>query len=158
MNKKLTYPLLVLVLILWGVIFYRIFSGWSDEESAMPLPQRLAERVAPERPVDDSLLLDYRDPFLDNVDGETPMMTEDSLAMAYEYVEETPYVDWSQVQYLGSVNSTGGKAVALVSINGKEYMLKPGETVDGYTLVGQVGSSIAVRYQGQVGTIALQGQ
>lgn len=159
MKKKLTFPLVALVLLLWGAIFYRIFSGLGEEGGSVPLAAviRPKEPIA-ERIKDDSLLLDYRDPFLERAD-EGPAPEGDTLLMAgYEYVEEIPYIDWSQVLYFGSVNnSSGRKAVALVNINGKEYMLKAGETVDGYTLVGRVGNSIAVSYQGQVATITMQG-
>lgn len=157
MKKKLTFPLLVLVLLLWGAIFYRVFSGLGADTDVTPTPKA----VVPSRPAadvtDDTLLLNYRDPFLSNVQ-EAPVMEEDTLVADYGYVEEAaPYVDWSQVQYLGSVNNRGnGKSVALVRINGREYMLTSGETVDGFTLVKQNGLSISMSYSGQVTTVAMQ--
>src|SRR3546814_7981968 len=81
---------------------------------------------------------------------------EEGSFEAYDaYVEEAPYIDWSQVQYLGSV--TGGETVTLVMINGQEYMLKEGDAAEGYTLMGVVANSISVRYEGQVGTVPMQG-
>lgn len=154
MKKKLTIPLLVLTLVLWGAILYRVLSGGSEANvsavNTQPAPKRAATVM--ERPGSDSLLLNYQDPFLIEAEEE---QTDEELVEAYDaYVEEEPYIDWSQVQYLGSV--TGGAAVALVMINGQEYMLKAGDTVDGYTLVGQDGNSITIRYQGQVSTITMQ--
>lgn len=159
MKKKLTIPLLILVLLLWGAIFYRIFSGPGEGGNAPVVAATPAKVAVAERAVDDSLLLDYRDPFLGHM-GALPAMAEDTLMMEeYEYVEEVPYIDWSQVQYFGSVDGgREGKAVALVGVGGREYMMKPGETVEGYTLVGAVGNSIVLNYQGQTGTITLQGK
>ncbi|WP_257667128.1 hypothetical protein [Parapedobacter tibetensis] len=159
MKKKLTYPLLAVVLVLWGLIFYRIFSGLSGSEPVDPV-SKVAPPTEPQREKveDDSLLLNYRDPFLGNM-MEDAIDSADEELYADEYVEPEPYIDWSMVQYYGSVNNTkDGKTVALVSINGREYMLKPGETVDGYTLLSKTGNSIMVSHQGQVGTIAMQGQ
>lgn len=157
MKKKLTFPLLVLVLLLWGAIFYRIFSGLGADNEVIPLPKTtVSAKATTERADDDTLLLNYRDPFLSDVQ-EVIDMEDDSVIMDYEYVEEAPYVDWSQVQYLGSVNNSGsGKAIALVSINGREYMLTSGETVDGFTLLKQNGSSISMSCLGQVTTVAMQ--
>ena len=154
MKKKLTIPLLVLALVLWGVILYRVLAGGGETTvpatNATPQPQQAAATVRPET---DSLLLNYADPFLAEAEAIVP---ESEPTVADDvFVEEMPYVDWSQVQYLGSV--TGGEAVALVMINGHEYMLKAGDTVAGYTLVGQAGHSIAMSYEGQLGTITMQG-
>lgn len=154
MKKKLTIPLLVLALGLWGAILYRLLTGGGETALSAVTVQPTAPKVAVvEKPKADSLLLNYQDPFLEESEVE-PVSNEPMVA--YDtYVEETPYIDWSQVQYLGSI--TGGEAVALVAINGREYMLKAGDTVEGYTLVGQAGNSIAIRYQGQVGTVTMQG-
>ncbi|MEC3882036.1 hypothetical protein [Parapedobacter sp. 10938] len=154
MKKKLTIPLLVAALVLWGVILYRVLAGGGETVGSaatlQPQPQKAAVVAKPKA---DSLLLNYPDPFLEEVEVE-PLGVEP--VEAYDtYEEEVPYIDWSQVQYLGSV--TGGEVVALVMINGQEYMLKAGDTVAGYTLVGQIGNSIAVRYEGQVGSITMQG-
>ncbi|MBK1442521.1 hypothetical protein JHJ32_21155 [Parapedobacter sp. ISTM3] len=160
MKRKLTYPLLALAVLLWGAIFYRVFSGLGDENNVMPLPPVMPPKQTAERaPTDDSLLLDYRDPFLESV-PETYGMEADDIPMEgeYEYVEEVPYIDWAQVQYLGSVNnSASGRTIALVSINGKEYMLKPGDGAEGFTLLTLARNAITIGHQGQVGTIAMQG-
>jgi len=161
MKKKLTYPLLALVIVLWGAIFYRVFSGLRDDSplsAAQVMPPPARPSVTPRR--DDSLLLNYRDPFLNQAHEETPIMEEDSPAMTYTDVAEAPaYIDWSMIQYLGSVKSSeGGEAIALLNINGREYMLKPGENVDGITLMGHIGNAVSISYQGQVTTIAMQSQ
>ena len=158
MKKKLTFPLLVLVLLLWGAIFFRVFSGLGADTDHVPVPKAMVSTMPTmERTDDDTLLLNYRDPFLSEVQDE-PAIEVNTLAADDEYVEEIQYVDWSQVQYLGSVNNSGsGKAIALVRINGREYMLTSGETVDGFTLVSQRGNAATMSHQGQVTTLVLQG-
>ncbi|SFC79267.1 hypothetical protein SAMN05421747_12718 [Parapedobacter composti] len=163
MKKKLTYPLLALVVLLWGAIFYRIFAGLGDNKPTPPSAsaERKPKTVA-HRHTGDSLLLDYPDPFLERARG-APISVDGGAGPTGapeqpEPVMELPYIDWSQVQYLGSVNSEGKKAIALVAVNGREYMLRPGETIDGYTLLSMQGSSITISHQGQVATLTMQGQ
>lgn len=105
----------------------------------------------------DSLLLDYPDPFLGEGAVE-PGMEEpwDGAGEAYVSEPEVPYIDWSQVQYFGTIRGEGGVEVALVNINGREHMLKLGDTLEGYTVLGTIGTSLSLRYQGQVGTVTLQ--
>ena len=156
MKKKLTIPLLVLALVLWGAILYRLLTGGGETALSAVTVQPTAPKVAVvEKPKADSLLLNYQDPFLAEAKTAIEPVEEGSFEADDAYVEETPYIDWSQVQYLGSV--TGGEVVALVMINGQEYMLKEGDAAEGYTLMGVVGNSIAVRYEGQVGTVPMQG-
>ncbi|MFC3197342.1 hypothetical protein ACFOET_06935 [Parapedobacter deserti] len=157
MKKKLTYPLLALVILLWGVIFHRLFSGLGDRAEPRTTRMEPAKRPAAEPHVDDTLLLDYRDPFLGAPDDEVAA-TEEYLPMDNGYPEEIPYVDWSQVRYYGLVSGHGaGKTVALVHINGRDYMLKPGESVDGFTLLGSMTNTVKMSHQGQVASITIQG-
>ncbi|SEL95711.1 hypothetical protein [Parapedobacter koreensis] len=159
MKRKLTYPLLGLAVLLWGAIFYRVFSGLREDDTTASVAPVMPRKQTADKPVvADSLLLDYRDPFLENTAETFDMEAEDLMMEGeYEYVEEAPYIDWSQVLYLGSINnSASGRTVALVRINGKEYMLKPGDAVDGFTLLTLARNLITVEHQGQVGTITMQ--
>ena len=65
-NKSTMYVLLVGVLIIWGLIFYRVFAGiGSDNTSsfAIPLKKSLQTTIQKEEEVF-VLLANYRDPFL----------------------------------------------------------------------------------------------
>src|SRR3546814_15500281 len=74
MKKKLTIPLLVLALVLWGVILYRVLAGGSetavDSTNALPKPQKAA---VVEKPKADSLLLNYNDPFIKEADRKSAL-------------------------------------------------------------------------------------
>lgn len=157
MKRKLTYPLLILVVVLWGVIFHRVFSG-GDGASSPPAIASIQPTPAVRQPIYDSLQLDYPDPFLGDSGVDTVDLSDEGNDVeSEESAVEMPYVDWSQVQYLGLIHSdSDGKAVVLVTINGKEHMLKRGDTVDGYMLSGQQGSTIEISYQGQVTTIGME--
>ena len=153
MKRTLTISLLIATLVLWGVILYRLLRAGGETpahvERLLPVPSSV---VSMDKRVVDTLLLNYEDPFLMMTGVE--QIPDTAIEIYDSYPEEVPYVDWSQVQYLGSI--TGSEAVALVIINGHEYMLKTGETVDGYTLTNQTAMSISVRYDGQVATINMQ--
>ncbi len=158
MKKKLNYPLLALVLLLWGAIFYRVFSGLKEDQPITPARNATphVKTVKEHRP-SAGLLLDYRDPFLGSGVDEAYEGADEYSYMEGDYLEAEPYVDWSMITFYGAITSdSGAKTVALVRINGQEYLLKLGETVEGFTLLGKKGNSITVRHQGQVGTITMQ--
>ena len=62
-NKKMTYLLLVLTVLLWGGVVYRIVSYTGNDS---PIPQNSVKESSMSRAdtLDFSLKLDYRDPFL----------------------------------------------------------------------------------------------
>src|SRR3546814_5419533 len=95
MKKKLTIPLLVLALVLWGVILYRVLAGGSetavDSTNALPKPQKAA---VVEKPKADSLLLNYNDPFLTEAKTAIETVEEGSFEAYDAYVEEATYIDW----------------------------------------------------------------
>ncbi len=159
MKKKLTYPLLVAVLFIWGWIFYKVLSASGDQYT--PTSETIAKpSLSPKPEPDEASSYEingkYRDPFL--ADEHTVVAKEEELAggMIQEnmpQVEEL-YVDWSQIKYVGEVNGKAAKKqVVIVNINGRDRMMKVGETSDGVTLLQHTSVYIKVRYQGKQHTI-----
>ncbi|MEC3882001.1 hypothetical protein [Parapedobacter sp. 10938] len=158
MKRKLTIGLLIMVLTIWGVIFYRVLSQTGNRPTVVSQVAIDAPLISVvEIPEDDSLLLDYPDPFLGEQE-EDVAPRGDFETVAYNMGEEIAYIDWSQVQYLGTVQAADGKRTAmLININGREFMLKPGDSVDGYTILRKKNKALVISYQGQTNTIYQQG-
>ena len=68
-NKKLTYILVPLVLIVWGLIIYRIFNTIHNTDDSPLLNTPIATINGEKNTLLDtfSLQLNYRDPFLGNL-------------------------------------------------------------------------------------------
>lgn len=159
MKKKLTYALLILVLLLWIVIFQRLFSGITPDGLPIPLSDdSLDQIVAPHISRPDTLILAYRDPFLKN--GHTlveDVNLDDVVIEQDKGVDQMPFVDWSVIRYFGVV-SKGSKTVGLFSIHGKEFMIKRGDTALGYTLLECTQRQATISFENKVGVISLQAE
>lgn len=65
-NKYAPYVLGPVLLLVWGLIFYKIYQAVYDGEETFVVPEYRTIPVYEERPQDDfyALLVDYKDPFL----------------------------------------------------------------------------------------------
>ena len=145
-NKRLLYVLLPAVLVIWGLIFQRIWkSARREEESANAVasesPAAAATTVAAQIP---RLFLNYTDPFRassPNTPLATPVVGTSNPLGSYArplspaplnlpvVPAATPFVPiaWPVVKYLGFINNPRlENRVALMTINDKEYSLKLG--------------------------------
>lgn len=132
-RKRLTAVLLVLVLVVWGAVFWRVFwerSRAQQEPEAGPGPTALAPPVAPPEPKD-TLLLNYRDPFLGTPLAQQPGRTlagEPDKARKTAHSAVDPPTPWPEIRYQGMVRAVkNGKATALIRIAGKEHLVGLGE-------------------------------
>ncbi|MEH6305271.1 hypothetical protein RYH73_06430 [Olivibacter sp. CPCC 100613] len=155
MKKKLTIPLLILVLLIWGWIFYKIIAA--TEDPVLPMPAVAAEK----KPITKTNLVDtatsfkptggYRDPFLAAEKNVEPANTEsEEVVENYEQAPQEAYIDWGMIKYLGEVtNAKSKKSVILMGVNEKDFMIKVGETREGVTLLQNTANYIKIKYQGQ---------
>ncbi|HEY8402742.1 MAG TPA: hypothetical protein VIK89_15845 [Cytophagaceae bacterium] len=164
-NKNITYLLGVTVLVIWGIVFYRIFNGLSTDNTIISAPVREVVEFSDEIILDSfTLIANYRDPFLgawghtrNNV--ERPVnyaTTKVSKVKKEEPVVKEPEIpmDWSFISYDGIVkNPKTNKNVILLSVNGRQYMASENETVDGVTIIKYFTDSIKVSYQGKTHSI-----
>lgn len=64
-NKYASYLLGALVILIWGTIFYKIYTAIKGEDDVeLPMPNFFASNSGVEAEEEYSLLLDYKDPFL----------------------------------------------------------------------------------------------
>lgn len=131
-NKLLTYLLLVLVIIVWGLIFVRLFSSNKEEI-------KIQSEINKKNAIDTSVLntkytlrLDYKDPFL----GQKNIVHVANKPKKKIKVKEPVQQEQIDVQYLGMINNKRQKSVlALIRLNGQEYYIAIGETMNGIELI-----------------------
>jgi hypothetical protein len=151
-NKKLTYLLGIVVIIIWGLIIFRIFIS-TKNDADLPIIQKTVAREPFNDytiPADTSkLLLNYRDPF-----GVTK--TKDSIKISKQSgtlikaLKLIPQMDWGFIRYSGYIQNPGSKKlVAVLIINGKSAMMTEGETNDDVKLIKNLKDSVRISFKGK---------
>lgn len=156
-SKKLTYFLGVLVIVVWGLILYKLFLAVSGDEGPVinniltPAKESLNDYTI----VKDTtrLSLNYRDPFTDK----KPEPVEIPVSqLVHKTPVQKPAINWTMIRYVGFIHNPGSKKIiAMVNINGKEIMMTEGETAEQVKLIKNLKDSIKVSYQGAFKFITL---
>ncbi|MFS4493181.1 hypothetical protein [Maribacter sp. 2308TA10-17] len=149
-NTK-TYILLGAVVLIWGVIGYRIFSSITSE------PERNTETGAIDfkpQPVQEkekfSIVADYRDPFL----GTLPKKAKKKVKRS---ALKTPLPPEIAVTYTGFVSDKDTKEnIYFVTINGRQHIMSVGNEIEKVKLVRGNATSIKIRANKKTRTITLQ--
>jgi hypothetical protein len=171
-SKKSVYFLLPLVLLVWGVIGWRIWAATgepaAEANQGLPLPLSVKPLLAHPRPV---LLLTYGDPFKPapnhavssfpqppSSGGSTPGLPPPERAgvslnfaarPAVPAVAAAP-VAWPQIKYLGVIAHAGSNTqVALLTIDNQELVLKMGKSERGVQVLKLFRDSVQLGYNGQ---------
>lgn len=163
-GKKFTYLLIVCVAGVWGIIFYRIYTGLEQEDE---LPVSIVSKGKPEyfklinHETDRvNLNLNYRDPFADVsfvVKEVSPVISGPVIKSSVMPAIPKPMVNWAAVQYTGYINNPSTKSrIAIIRVNGKEGMLTEGQSLEGLKLIKNAGDSVQVRYQNSTKYISLK--
>jgi len=155
-NKVLTYGLLAAVLGVWSYIIYRVVAATGEGDT---VPARTVGRqfVSPEDlsyydPKDSlSLSLTYRDPMWDGTVGHTDDNTvESDITMPVQAVHTVPVAKEpeTRLSYLGFIeNEDNKKKVAIVEIDGRQYMLGAQESREGVEVLRVEADFIAIRHK-----------
>lgn len=158
MKKKNQIVILApLVLLIWGIIAYRVFKAVKGKTEVrvanvpqLPFKQAAAETTTYE------LQLDYEDPFLKNRRYyRTPGPNTNSNPTAVKKVKprvvrktSAPPVQWPRIVYHGLISHKEDKTTLyLVEVDGDSHFLKVGEAVNELRLVKAFPDSIYVRYK-----------
>jgi hypothetical protein len=146
-NKKAVYKLLPVVVLIWALIFYRIFSAASGEEEKN-VSQSMEQ--LPEQQSDTSqaftINANYPDPFLKTAAPAQVKKAEKKKEVAKPVV----IIKWPSIVYGGTIkNQQSKKQVALVEINGTSNMMRLEEEIAGVQLKKIYKDSIEVVFQQQ---------
>jgi hypothetical protein len=159
-KKQFTYLLLACVVLLWGLILFKVYAAVSDEEIAIePIKTQKSNYFNLVNHENDSIVmeLNYRDPFMESnnepvVDVQTTIVIPQPATTIKKKV-----INWAEITYKGYItNPASKKKIAIVFINGKETMLTEGQTVNGLKLLRYLGDSIKVNYQNETKFINLR--
>ncbi|WP_350284662.1 hypothetical protein [uncultured Croceitalea sp.] len=145
-----TYILLGTVLVIWGLIGLKIFNAITPEA---PQETRIENiDFKPMAAIEKDtfhIVANYRDPFL----GTLPVAKKTRPKV--KSVKAT--APKRAIAYTGSIaNKDRKKSVFFVTIEGKQFLMKIGQTMDKVKLLNGSAQTIRVRYDGRTETITLQ--
>ncbi|MDR3694117.1 hypothetical protein [Mucilaginibacter sp.] len=159
-NKKLTYLLGLVVVVVWGMIIYRVFNGLnSNDNTATVAPLKTAKEAYNDFsiPKDTThLLLNYRDPFGIAREKDTDKVVIRKVSERKIPIQVKP-MDWGFIRYSGyMLNPATKKMIALVSVNGQNITLAEGQTKNDVKLIRNLRDSIKISYAGKTKFIAIK--
>jgi hypothetical protein len=155
-KKKRNVYLLITVVAIYTAIIVRFFMLTKDNDS-LEFTTTSAGDFKPtqyEIQKDFSITNDYRDPFL----GELPKSKKaiNRTKLPKQESENSYYPD---VQYLGVVSDSKSSAKVLsLKVNGNEYVIREGKTVDSVKVLSGNSNKIMVSYKGKRKAINISGQ
>lgn len=161
-QKAITYILIVSVIAVWGIIFYRVLAANADDGENKPLA-RVEQKKAIEYyqlPDTTTLVLNYRDPFLGTAatEPEDTVKVIDAGDLAMDIATTPPAeINWDFIKYSGFIiNPATKRLVSIMSINDNEKMMAVGEVSSGVKLLSNLKDSVRVSYQGKTKYIVLK--
>ena len=164
-DKKVTGLLLLGVLIVWGLIVYRIIKSVGSDESVTQVA--VVESTFKVQEIDTTtsgykLKLSYEDPFLKNVQSKLPKkiykpvkrVEKRNPVIKKEPQVQVPQINWSMIKYSGSLqNKKNGQLVALMQFFGQPLTLSEGEEKNGLLIRKIHRDSVEIKYSGEKKTI-----
>ena len=160
-NKKLIYILLPLVIIVWGLIVYRIFfEGKTKPENISSVAKPLIKESSKKEKSTYKLIANYRDPFLSNIKQnvvsledkkEEKNVTSSNLRRRRTTVSRTR---WPEILYGGFIESDKDKKITiLLSIKNRDYLAQQGDTVEHIFIKTFYADSLVVAYNDEEKTL-----
>lgn len=155
MNKRIIQSILIAgVVFVWGLVIYRLVSSPGEDDF------QLADTAI--RPYsahaefnfrDSALYLSYHDPFLSKSYAPSPpsekRISQPAGPRKKEKPVEPPKINtpWPEVVYKGLISnkSRGEQLLAMVVINGREQIVRNGEIISGFEVVGITSDQISLR-------------
>jgi hypothetical protein len=153
-EKKLRTGLLVLLLVIWGGLVYRIYSRYFRKPVQVASTAARAPRAAAVAYTDEpyELLLNYANPFDVGWDQPPPPAVDSVPApAATPPAPPTPPVEieFPPLEYRGFIHLKNGRTVAVVALGPRLVHWQVREKIDELTLLNLYGDSIRVQYQGK---------
>jgi len=154
-KKTINYILGFVVLLVWGMIFYKVINAAWGGDDTIPAPPaaHLKEKVYDDFEVKKDttkLNLNYRDPFKLSVAH--PIDTTKRVAAVKAKIISIPVrIDWNFIKYSGYIaNPTTKKIISILVINGKSAMLSEGETAENVKLLKNMRDSVKISFKNKV--------
>lgn len=146
-NKKNIFLLIPAVLIIWGLIAYKIFSvvNPSDDLNYITNEHRTFVPDSLQAEIKFKLDLNYRDPFLGRIISKKPSVSKKQSKLRVKKTE----IQFPPIVYNGLIKpkKVGRTTLYMVSINNKQHFFSTGTEIDGVTLLEGNDKEISIQFQ-----------
>ncbi len=129
-NKLLKYLLLTGVVLVWGIIIYKITKNINEDSSTNQ--STIPNKKTPEQVTKNDefiLIANYRDPFFEN--NITEANTQQQAIITEKQIDKIPFIQKQKpilntnIKFYGMIqNKTTKKKVAVISVNGVDDMVQ----------------------------------
>jgi hypothetical protein len=150
-NRQLIYILIPLVLIVWGLIIFKIFKQIRHSNNhASEVFSNLKNSDQVTEPDSFSLILHYRDPFLQGI--VRPLSSSRSFGSLINnnsnLTSIKPQVNFPASKYSGLViNYKNKNKLGVIKIDNKDFLVKEGELIAGEKIIRLYNDSVIVRFR-----------
>jgi hypothetical protein len=155
-KKTINYVLGFAVLLIWGMIFYKLINAaWGDDD-VLPAPTvHHQEKVYDDFAVKKDtakLTLNYRDPFKLSIAPTIDTTKRPAVVKSKMISSPIPAkTDWSFIKYSGYIaNPTTKKIISILVINGRSAMLSEGETAENVRLLKNMRDSVKISFKNKI--------
>jgi hypothetical protein len=151
-NKKMTYILIPLAVIVWGLIFWKIYSHFADKDDDGAKTYTLRPNKVPDSIPDTiRLLLNYRDPFLSYTyrpaNFTRTARMERSESGNFSRTIAKPEINWPNIKYGGMIwNKKSKSKTGLLTFNNQNLLVKEGQIIEGYKIFKLYSDSVTLEY------------
>ncbi|MDF2449481.1 MAG: hypothetical protein K0R26_1985 [Bacteroidota bacterium] len=147
MSKKAkTYLLIVIIILSWGYVGYKIYKALQgDDEKDLNLERPEIKKIVEINKKDSViLLLNYPDPFLkggnfSKINNSGVHSSSPRTEKPVPVIKPAPVVSpqaFLDIKYVGLVrNNEKGTSTAMMTINGKSSFVKVNDVMEGYTIL-----------------------
>jgi hypothetical protein len=146
-TKRKTYVLLILVVVVWATIGYKVVSALNTDVPEVRLNNFVTNtNFKIDTKIDTfSIHTVNRDPFLGTLKKKE----------LKKKVGTKKIVQWKPISYQGTIKQNR-QQIFIVTINGAQHLLKKGQTKDSITLTYGDSKSVTMRYKKQSKTFTLK--
>lgn len=152
-NKTTVYLLLPIVIVVWGVIIFRVFS-FKEANVEVELARKSDTVVIEEEAcnVNLELLLNYKDPFFNIINSKKKSnyasgITKDIIRNGKSVKQENK-ISMPFIKYNGMlINESKNKRVGLFEIQNKDLVLSEGESFNNVVILNIWSDSVLVKYK-----------
>lgn len=148
------YILLPLVLGLWGYIGWKIVDGLQGDEATsynVPAVSLLNDTLAV--PETYTLQANYRDPFLGksvtSFSGSGGSAMPKKNTSPKKTITQPAITNWPVIVYGGMIQKKQGQPLALLQVNGQDYLLKTGEKAADISVISIHRDSVVLNWNKQ---------
>ena len=136
-----------MVIVIWGLLIYKIVDAFSSENIAIANTQKANFKPPKGIQKDTFTLVPVEtDPFLGTVYRKSKPVVR-NVNNTYKPNDEK---QWPSIGYFGIVtDKKSTSSVYIVSINGEQFLLKKGDTLQNLKVIKGSEENIFIRYEGQ---------